>query len=188
MRSHITFFSGERCIADYFRVYLDALGDSGKFYRRPLPGNPPRFGNQPVGVNKLKNMMKVICTRAGMKGNYTNHSGKRTCATQLYLAGVDEQDIMSRTGHRSEKAVRKYKQSCSTVTKRVSKVLDPPAATGSENDENLESSAKIRKIEPLSAPENTTGPFSDITNRPYFSNCQISFNYDSQAQVKPDTK
>ena len=62
-----------------------------------------RYGDQVVGVNKLKNMMEIICERGGLKGNYSNHSGKRTCATQLYMAGVDEQEIMSRTGHRSEK-------------------------------------------------------------------------------------
>ena len=46
-------------------------------------------------IMKLKNFMKVICERGGLKGNYTNHSGKRSCATQLYMAGVDEQEIMA---------------------------------------------------------------------------------------------
>ena len=56
----------------------------------------------------------------------TNHSGTRTCATQLYQAGVDEQEIMSRTGHRSETAVQKYKRSNSVLMENESKVLDPP--------------------------------------------------------------
>ena len=30
----------------------------GTFYRRPLAGLPIRYGNQVVGVNKLKNMVK----------------------------------------------------------------------------------------------------------------------------------
>lgn len=29
--------SGERCIADYFDLYLDSLGRQGTFYRRPCP-------------------------------------------------------------------------------------------------------------------------------------------------------
>ena len=45
-------------------------------------------------------MIKVICTRAELSGNYTNHSGKRTCVTQLYMAGVDGQELLLRTGHR----------------------------------------------------------------------------------------
>lgn len=61
-----------------------------------------------------------------MEGNFTNYSGKRTCATQLYQAGIDDQEIMSRTGHRSEVAVRKYKRSNSALQERVSEVLNPP--------------------------------------------------------------
>ena len=70
--------------------------------------------------------MKEITGKPGLVGNFTYHSGKRTCATQLYQAGVDEQEIMSRTGHRSETAVRKYKRSNSVLMENVSKVLDPP--------------------------------------------------------------
>ena len=65
-------------MADFFKVYLQALGNEGFFYRRPLSGSPPRYGMQAVGVNKLKSMMKIICERTGLKGSYTNHSGKRT--------------------------------------------------------------------------------------------------------------
>ena len=72
-------------------------------------------------------MMKEIALRAEIQGNFTNHSGKSTCATQLYMSGIDEQEIMARTGHRSEKAVRKYKQSCSEISKKVSAVLNQPA-------------------------------------------------------------
>ncbi|KAL5015051.1 hypothetical protein ScPMuIL_009321 [Solemya velum] len=73
--------------------------------------------------------MKVICARVGLEGNYTNHSGKRTCATQLYMAGVDEQEIMRRTGHRSEKSVRKYKSASPAILEKVASVLDPPQSS-----------------------------------------------------------
>ena len=100
----------------------------GAFYRRPLAGLPIyiRYGNQVIGVNKHKNMIKVIWAHAELPWNYTNHSGKRTCVTQLYMAGVDEQEIMQRTGHRSEKSVQKYKVASSEIQNRVAAVLDPP--------------------------------------------------------------
>ncbi|XP_033754046.1 uncharacterized protein LOC117337262 [Pecten maximus] len=160
---------GERCIVDLYEKYLQALV-SGKFYRRALPGTPPRFGNQPVGVNKLRNLMKIICARAGLSGNYTNHSGKRTCATQLYIAGVDEQEIMNRTGHRSEKAVRKYKSADESVLRKVSSVLDPPQKR--KCPEN-----KTHQEEPTA--KRATVPLSDISNLPtgsLFNNCQVTFN------------
>jgi integrase len=66
-----------------------------------------RYSNQVLGINKLKTIIKIVCQRAGLQGNFSTHSGKKTCAKQLYTAGIDEQDIMARTGHRSEKPVRK---------------------------------------------------------------------------------
>ncbi|CAG2232164.1 unnamed protein product [Mytilus edulis] len=74
------------------------LGNDGCFYRKPLAlvGNTIRYGKQPLGVNKLEGLMKEMCQKAGLTGNYTNHSGKRTCATALYKAGLDEQTIMDR--------------------------------------------------------------------------------------------
>ena len=67
-----------------------------------------------------------ITGQTGLVGDFTNHFSKRTCATQLYKPGVDEQEIMSRTGHRSETAVRKYMRSKSALMEIVSKVLDSP--------------------------------------------------------------
>lgn len=169
-----SFFSGERNIADYFQKYIDALGNSGPFYRRPLQG--VRYGEQNVGVNKLKGMMKAICQRGGLRGNFSNHSGKRTCATQLYNAGIEEQEIMGRTGHRSEKGVRKYKQASVVQQKRVASVLDPPLPQESAgyrpNDTssiNTDIPCKVQR----SDKETVTTSMDSAT----FSNCNISFNF-----------
>ncbi|CAG2223082.1 unnamed protein product [Mytilus edulis] len=62
---------------------------------------------------------------AGIDGYFTNHSGKRTCATTLYQAGVPEQEIMNRTGHRSVESVRKYKRASSEMLKDISNILEP---------------------------------------------------------------
>jgi len=85
-----------------------------------------RYGNQVLGINKLKRIIKIVCQRAGLQGNFSNHSGKKTCATQLYTADIDEQDIMARTGHRSEKAVQKYKIQNDIIGSKVSAILDLP--------------------------------------------------------------
>lgn len=172
---------GERCIADYYKMYLDGLDNAGSFYRRPLQGSPPKYGNQLVGVNKLKSMMKVICKKAGLEGNYSNHSGKRTCATQLYMAGVDEQEIMRRTGHRSEKVVRKYKQPCDDILKKVSAVLEPIPGVAKSLEKRKREDDMETDTELPCRPTKTLRSFgSDITNAKngqYFQNCNISFNF-----------
>jgi len=118
---------GTRCVVDLFSEYLSRLGGkSGPFYRRPVKNsNPPRFTKQVLGRNTLSTIVKRFCEEAGFQGNYTNHSGKVTCATALFRSGVDEQLIMRQTGHRSD-AVRAYKRSSREQDLMVSSILQPP--------------------------------------------------------------
>ena len=139
--------------------------------------------------------MKTICAKAGLVGNFTNHSGKRTCATQLYNAGVAEQEIMKRTGHRSEKSVRKYKRSSDEISENVSNVLNPPSnkkivksenrdvALGMEIENENATDCKSEK-NPNAADGRSarvtcteTVPFRDITDKTVFQNCQVAFNF-----------
>ncbi|XP_052084902.1 uncharacterized protein LOC127722094 [Mytilus californianus] len=109
---------------DYLSIISEMNGNS--FYRRPLEkGCEIKFSSQPLGVNKLSSIMKSMCFEAGIEGYFTNHSGKRTCATSLYQAGVPEQEIMNRTGHRSVESVRKYKRASTEMLMDISNILEP---------------------------------------------------------------
>ena len=96
---------------------------NGVFYRRALEGK--KFSKQCIGINKLSTLMKSICEEGGLEGNFSNHSGKRTCATALYQAGIEEQEIMNRTGHRSVDSVRQYKRPSDDMITEISSVLEP---------------------------------------------------------------
>ena len=118
---------GERCVVDLYNHYFGFVPQSGPFYRKPVGDNPPKFSKQVIGKNKLSTLVKEMCTQAGFSGNYTNHSGKVTCATQLFAHNVDEQLIMRQTGHRSS-AVRSYKRPGASHDEVVSSILQPPPA------------------------------------------------------------
>ncbi|CAG2192830.1 5-phosphohydroxy-L-lysine phospho-lyase,Alanine--glyoxylate aminotransferase 2-like,Ethanolamine-phosphate phospho-lyase homolog 1,Ethanolamine-phosphate phospho-lyase [Mytilus edulis] len=159
---------GPRCMYNIFETYLNMLGNDGCFYRKPLAmvGNTIRYGKQPLGVNKLEGLMKEMCQKAGLTGNYTNHSGKRTCATALYKAGLDEQTIMDRTGHRSS-AVRAYKSKTDEIEQKVSSVLNPPSidtVSVTHNELEVEEPPfKCTKLEPVNT-ENSAN-CRDISTR-----------------------
>ncbi|CAC5354858.1 unnamed protein product [Mytilus coruscus] len=118
-------FAGSRCLYEHFETYLNSLENDGCFYRKPLTSGIS-YGKQPLGMNKLGSLMKEMCGKAGLKGNFTNHSGKRSCSTSLDKAGLDEQSIMDRTGHRST-AVRAYKTKTNEIEEKVSMALNPPS-------------------------------------------------------------
>ena len=58
-------------------------------------------------------------------GSFYHHSGKVTCATQLFEENVDEKLIKLQTGHRSD-AVRAYKCPIRSHALQVSNILQPP--------------------------------------------------------------
>ena len=81
------------------------------FYFKPLDKPTPTswFTNKPIGHNKLEGTVARPCKEAGIPGFRTNHSLHATAATTLYNSGVDEQQVMERTGHISLDGVRSYK-------------------------------------------------------------------------------
>ena len=143
-----------------------------------------RYGKLPLGVNRLDGLMKEMCGKAGLVGNFTNHSGKRTCATSLFNAGVDEQSIMDRTGHRSV-AVREYKTKTDEIEHKVSDALNPP--TPEVQQENVcPIQTKTEVVMSCAKPptvvrenENNSGRnlFKDITNSKAvnFNDCNFNF-------------
>ncbi len=77
----------------------------------------------PVGHNTLQLTVPRLCSSAGIEGYKTNHSLRVTAATRLYQAGVDEQLIMKRTGHRSIEGIRLYKRVSDIQEQAVSAII-----------------------------------------------------------------
>lgn len=116
----------DRCHVRLFKKFT-AVRPNGtdRFYLLPLkkPGTT-WFTVRPLGKNTLGTLMKRMCENAGIQGNKRNHSLRATCATRLYRAGVDEQLIMEKTGHRSVVGVRQYKRTGDVQLRQCSAVID----------------------------------------------------------------
>ena len=123
---------GERDMVGCYRYYLSLIPGEGPFYRRPTCSKvtslfeKPSFTKQVVGKNTLNSLVRRFCTEAGFSGNFTGHSGKVTCATELFVNNVDEQLIQIQTGHRSTSSVRCYKRPHDEHVQKISKILQPP--------------------------------------------------------------
>ena len=71
-----------------YRKQVKSVGRTGNFYRRALKGESIHFSQQPIGFNCLKKLMQTMCLNTGLKGYFTNHSGKRTFATALFQGEI----------------------------------------------------------------------------------------------------
>ncbi|KAK6173752.1 hypothetical protein SNE40_017154 [Patella caerulea] len=117
----------ERCIVRLYEKYIRLRPKTcacDAFYLQPAKLNSKEhwYNSIPVGVHTLQNLVKNMCLRGGMTGNFTNHSLRATAATRLYNAGVDEQLIAETTGHSSD-AIRVYKRTSNAQLQDVSDII-----------------------------------------------------------------
>ncbi len=76
------------------------------------------YQDRPLGVNAVSKVVNMLMTRASIPGRFTNHSLRVTAATRMFNAGVEEQVIKERTGHKSD-AVHAYKCTSDTVLEQA---------------------------------------------------------------------
>ncbi len=101
-----------------------------------------------MGHNKLQTVVSSLMEKAGYSGHYTNHSLRVSAATRLFDLGIDEQLIMSRTGHSSTGGVRTYK-----CTSEKLKELTSDTLNGITVSSDAPLSKKV-KANPVAADEN----------------------------------
>ena len=73
------------------------------------------------------------------------------------MAGVDEQEIMARTGDLSEKSVRKYKRSIDEIADKVRDILNPPPGKQIKLETHTES-MDINNDSEIDSNNNSTDP------------------------------
>ena len=124
--------AGSRCHVFLLDKYIKKLPkgaiEKDLFYCKPLSIVPkdessPWYCAVPVGKNILANIVKDMCSEAGLEGKKTNHSLRVAGATCLFEAGVPERVIQKRTGHRCLQSLREYERVSNKQEMAVSRVL-----------------------------------------------------------------
>ena len=127
-----------RCPVYLYKKYINLLPKTlscKKLYLRPRKICLPNlwYGDQPYGINKIKNTVKAICSQAGLQGKFTNHSLRATCASRMYAKEVPEQLIKEVTGHKSD-CVRQYKRTSEELKQKASNTVtnnvEPSTSSG----------------------------------------------------------
>ena len=145
---HVNVENPDRCLVLLFKLYnsrCPANRPDDAFYLRPIsrPKGDVWYQRSPVGHNTLANTIPRLFKAAGISGHFTNHSLRATSATRMFDAGLDEQLIMSRTGHSSTGGVRSYKRVTEQLREKTSKILNAgPQMTSVETTQEMKPSTK----------------------------------------------
>ena len=94
----------------------------------------------------MGNVVKKVLGKAGFDGHFTNHSLRRSCATNLYDKGIPEQVIQETTGDRSVEVVRAYKRTSSAMKRKMSVILNQ-SESSLGSDHKTRNTKKIAKMQ-----------------------------------------
>ncbi len=95
----------------------------------------------PLSINAVSKVVNTLMSRAGILGHFTNHSLHVTVATRMFNAGIEEQVIKERMGHKSD-AVWAYKRTSDSVLEQAEKAAigeksKVPKKVGKDDEEGL---------------------------------------------------
>ena len=114
------FIGDPNCPVKLYKLYADkrpeeANQPNAKFYicKNPFYGKPQKNGNtwfikQSMGVNHIGQLAKTMSEKAGLSGNHTNHSGRKTCITKLLDANVPPIEVAQLSGHKNLMSLNHY--------------------------------------------------------------------------------
>ena len=158
----------ERCFIRLFKVYNSRCPSDrpdNALYLKPLstPKGHIWYSKVPLGHNLLQNIIPRLMKSANYTGYYTNHSLRASAATRLFTSGVDEQAIMSVTGHSSTDGVRAYKRMSEKLREVTSDVLN----------QGGEPAPVVKKQKVEEGKENSDIPFSSDRDKDKASKSSI---------------
>ena len=117
---HANMENSSRCFIRLYKLYNSKCPmdrPASAFYLTPLaqPKGTLWYSKTPSATTYFGRIVSDMIEQASFEGHYTNHSLRVSLATRLFDAQVDEQLIMSRTGHSSTDSVRAYKRASSKL-------------------------------------------------------------------------
>ena len=121
-----------------------------------------QFKKNPMGQERIAQVMSRIAARAGLRGRYTNHSVRRTECTDLLNGGVSPLYAAQLTGHRDPNSLKHYVVADQSMQQHMSKILQggyPELRAASIQP----SSAPVWPLENVPMPESSSSERQQIT-------------------------
>ena len=77
----------------------------------------------PLGKNEICKLMETAAQSAGLQGNFTNHTVRKTCISRLMDAEVSLNYVAQLSGHRNLKSLDSYKAASADHQRKMSLIL-----------------------------------------------------------------
>ena len=147
--------------------------------RKRKPEDKIWFMRSALGKNKIGEFLAKAARNAGLAGNLTNHSVRKTCISRLMDADVPENYVAQLSGHKNLKSLDSYKTASDDHQRKMSLTL---SRTNTSVMPSSSSSAKEdtkKDKQPAAVGEDvlSSGLFSGST---VLKGCTFNFNFSAR--------
>ena len=135
--------NGERCPVRFYKEFLKRRPDPMKHPEAPFflavnhkrkPENPVWYQKAPLGKNEIGKFLSKAAKRAGIEGNITNHSVRKTCVSRLMDADIPTNYVAQLSGHKNLKSLDSYKTASRDHQRKMSNVLSRSSTSHRPNN------------------------------------------------------
>ena len=151
-------------------------------YRR-RPGSNIWYMRVPLGKNEIGKLLKTAAQSAGLQGNFTNHSVRKTCISRLMDAEVPINYVAQLSGHRNLKSLDSYKATYANYQRKMSLIL---SRSGQESTQTSTVSVHENTTLPANLPKyvSKSGVFSGACIGK-IEGCTFTFNIAREKEENP---
>ena len=151
------------------------------------PGSMIWYCNSPLGKNAIGKFLVNEANAAGLPGNISNHSVRKTCISRLMDADLPENYVAQLSGDKNLKRLDAYKSASQSHQRQMSMVRSRSTATDSAGHSKIQaaemSELSVQRQETSSL--KTKGFFSGATIGK-FEGCTFNFNMPTAALCSED--
>ena len=154
--------NNERCPVHYYKKFRshrppEMNNADSPFYLainyRRRADNSIWYLKTPLGKNEIGKFMKLAAQRAGLQGNITNHSVRKTCISRLMDAEVPVNYVAQLSGHKNLKRLDSYKAASVERQRKMSFILSR-SGSGEQGTSSSESHLVLKSsIVPVNLPK-----------------------------------
>lgn len=128
--------NNERCPVKFYKSFKshrpeEMMKPDSPFFlainHRRTAENQVWYSKAPLGKNEIGKFMPTAAKRAGLTGNVTNHSVRKTCISRLMDAEVPVNYVAQLSGHKNLKSLDAYKTASTEHQRHMSLVLSRSA-------------------------------------------------------------
>ena len=81
------------------------------------------YKKQPLGINHIDKMMKLVIAGTSITGRKTNHSARKTMVETLCRSNIPDSTVMQLSGHKSVQSLNHYKKPSLDQQRSISHLL-----------------------------------------------------------------